>query len=422
MATNDDDANKLSEGCFDLFAALLLACGDDETRAKQGQEVQERNMIMIETITSAATNTFLLGKRKIEDDDQENTASSSSSSSSRSLVESKRRRVESSEEPIRAEPIREIKPPVKKRKRPVKRKAPVRKEPVRREPPVVTPGWVIDLMKTSKGREGDAKMIFEKAMTKTDLTSNQGRLLMPFNQMADMHFLTEAEWKILEEHHKHKGDVKKGVNVDEKMKGVDVILLRRNGNNKGWELNLRIWEMSSSFNYALCTGWNQVVRDNDLHTNQTITLWSFHSRDGTLYFAFDLPTQDEEGMALALVPVTSSSMDMVEISEEDPFACEEANRRLYQFIRSSRTPRVCVQIITNDSSGNLNLLEGGLDLNRTPPEECTEMDSDLEAVQETHHIRSTSLASLTETSQEFLTEPSLVSWRENSCALCDLNL
>ncbi|CAN7018756.1 unnamed protein product [Brassica oleracea var. botrytis] len=403
MATNDDDANKSVEGseagekrCFDLFAMLLLACGDDETRAKRGQDVQKRNMLMIDTITNAATNTFLLGKRKIDDEskNQQHIASSS-------LEESKRRRVvESNDEPIRAEPIREIKPPVKERKRPVKRKAPVRKEPVRREP-VVTPGWVVDLMKTFKGREGDLKMIFEKAMTKTDVTTNEGRLLMPFNQMADMHFLTEAEWKILEEHHKHKRDVKKGVNVDEKRKGVDVILLRRNGNNKGWELNLRIWEMRSSFNYALCTGWNQLVRDNGLQTNQTITLWSFHSDDGTLYFAFDLPTQDE-GMALALVPVnseaSSSSMDMVEISEEDPFACEEANRRLYQFIRSSRTPRVCVQIITNDSSGNLNLLEGGLDLNRTPPPECTEMDSDLEAVQET-------------TSQESLTETSLVSWR-----------
>ena len=367
MVTHDDD--KLSEGekkCFDLFATLLLAFGDDEIRARRGQD---RNLLMIHT----AATTLLSGKRKI-DDDQENTL------------------VESDEPIIRAQPIREIKTPVREINRPVKRKAPVRRETGE------TPGWVVELMKTFKGREGDAKMIFEKAMTKTDVTTNEGRLLMPFNQMADMHFLTEAEWKILEEHHKHKRDVKKGVNVDEKRKGVDVILLRRNGNNKGWELNLRIWEMSSSFNYALCTGWNQVVRDNDLHTNQTITLWSFHSRDGTLYFAFDLPTHDEQGMALALVPVTSSSMDMVEISEENPFACEEANRRLYQFIRSSRTPRVCVQIITNDSSGNLNLLEGGLDLNRTPPEECTEMDSDLEAVQET-------------TSQESLTETSLVSWR-----------
>ncbi|CAF2286829.1 BnaA04g18130D [Brassica napus] len=412
MATNDDDANRRYEcssdegekRCFDLFAALLLACGDEETRAKRGQDEQERNMLMIETITNAATNTFF--EFDDESKNQQHIASSS-------LEESKRRRVvESNDEPIRAEPIREIKPPVKKRKRPVKRKAPVRNEPVRRESPVVTPGWVIDLMKRFKGREGDAKMIFEKAMTKTDLAPNQGRLLMPFNQMADMHFLTEAEWKILEEHHKHKEDVKKGVNVDEKMKGVDVILLRRNGNNKGWELNLRIWEMSSNFNYALCTGWNQVVRDNKLKTNQTITLWSFHSRDGTLYFAFDLPTRDE-GMALALVPVnsaassSSSSMVPSEISEEDPFACEEANRRLYQFIRSSRTPRVCVQIITNDSS-NL-YLEDGLDLNRTPPEECTEMNSDLQAVQET-------------TSQESLTEPSLVPWRflEEGKQLCSM--
>ncbi|KAG2308777.1 hypothetical protein Bca52824_028525 [Brassica carinata] len=141
MATNDDDANKSVEGteagekrCFDLFAMLLLACGDDETRAKRGQDVQKRNMLMIDTITNAATNTFLLGKRKIDDEskNQQHIASSS-------LEESKRRRVvESNDEPIRAEPIREIKPPVKERKRPVKRKAPVRKEPVRREPPVVT--------------------------------------------------------------------------------------------------------------------------------------------------------------------------------------------------------------------------------------------------------------------------------------------
>nr|VDD14095.1 unnamed protein product [Brassica oleracea] len=312
MVTHDDD--KLSEGekkCFDLFATLLLAFGDDEIRAKRGQD---RNLLMIHT----AATTLLSGKRKIEDDDQENTL------------------VESDDEPIRAQPIREIKTPVREINRPVNRKAPVRREPVRREPGE-TPGWVVELMKTFKGREGDAKMIFEKAMTKTDLAPNQGRLLMPFYQMAEMDFLNEAELKILEEH--HKGDYVK--------KGVDVILLNRSG-KKRWNLNMRIWKMNTCFNYALCTGWNQVVLDNTLQRNQTITLWSFHSLDGTLYFAFDPPTP-----ALALVPVThaasSSSMDTVVISE-DPFVCEEANRRLYPFPKRRTTPRVCVPPPTSDSS------------------------------------------------------------------------
>ncbi|RID66721.1 hypothetical protein BRARA_D01840 [Brassica rapa] len=294
MVTHDDD--KLSEGekkCFDLFATLLLAFGDDELRARQ--QGQDRNLLMIHT----AATTLLSGKRKI-DDAQENT-----------LV------------PIRAQPIREIKTPVREIKRPVKRKAPVIREPV------VTPGWVIKLMKTFKGREGDAKMIFEKAMTKTDLATNQGRLLMPFYQMAEMDFLNEAELKILEEH--HKGDYVK--------KGVDVVLLNRSG-KKRWNLNMRIWKMSTCFNYALCAGWNQVVLDNDFQRNQTITLWSFHSLDGTLYFAFDPPTP-----ALSLVVISES---------EDPFVCEEANRRLYPFPKRRTTLRVCVPPPTSDSS-NLRL-------------------------------------------------------------------
>ncbi|CAG7907557.1 unnamed protein product [Brassica rapa] len=296
MVTHDDD--KLSEGekkCFDLFATLLLAFGDDELRARQ--QGQDRNLLMIHT----AATTLLLCKRKIDDDDQENT-----------LV--------ASDEP---KPIREIKTTVREINRPVKRKAPVRREPV------VTPGWVIKLMKTFKGREGDAKMIFEKAMTKTDLAPNQGRLLMPFYQMAEMGFLNEAELKILEEH--HKGDYVK--------KGVDVVLLDRSG-KKRWNLNMRIWKMSTCFNYALCAGWNQVVLDNDFQRNQTITLWSFHSLDGTLYFAFDPPTP-----ALSLVVISES---------EDPFVCEEANRRLYPFPKRRTTLRVCVPPPTSDSS-NLRL-------------------------------------------------------------------
>ncbi|KAH0930161.1 LOW QUALITY PROTEIN: hypothetical protein HID58_015888, partial [Brassica napus] len=281
VTRDDDDANKRGEGssqegekrCFDLFAALLHAYGDDETRARRGQEEQARNMLMIHTITSAATNAFLRGKRKIDDEckNQENTASSSYTSSSSHVVESKRRRVESNDEPIRAQPIREIKPPVKERKRPF-------------------------------------------------------------------------------------------------------------------------------------------VRDNDLEVNQTRRLWSFHSRDGTLFLAFDPLTpaqpqsQDEEGMALALVPFNPEASS----SSLGSFVCEEANRRLLPKIpRSSRSPRVCVSPPTSDSSDLY--LDEGLDLNRTPP---PEMDP-LEAVQEMH---------IRWTSQEAITETSLVSFTETTTVDLKLRL
>uniref|UniRef100_M4DYZ1 TF-B3 domain-containing protein n=1 Tax=Brassica campestris TaxID=3711 RepID=M4DYZ1_BRACM len=413
MATNDGDHNKRSEGerrCLDLFATLLHAFGDDETRAKRGKDVQARNMLMIETIISAATNTFLLSKRKIDDEskNQENTASSSSSSSSsRSLltvVESKRRRVvESNDEPIRAKPIREIKPPVKERKQPVKQKEPVRREPG------VTPGWLVELMRRKNGV--DAKLVIEKVITKTDLKPDQGRLLIPFKQIIE-DFLNERELSIVEEHHR--------ADRDEGLKGVDVILLNGNDAEVQWNANLRIWEMRSSFNYALCSGWNQLVRDNDLEANQTRRLWSFHSRDGKLFLAFDpltpaQPQDQDDGMALALVPfnpeASSSSMALVVTSEEDPFVCEEASRRLLPKIpRSSRTTRVCVSPPTSNSSDLY--LDEGLDLNRTPPEECTEMDP-LEAVEETH---------IRWTSQEAITETSVVSFTETTTVDLELRL
>ncbi|KAG2308820.1 hypothetical protein Bca52824_028568 [Brassica carinata] len=407
MVTNDGD-NKRWEGsssqkaekrCFDLLATLLLAFGDDETRARRGKEEQERNMLMIHTITSAATNAFLLGKRKFDDDheckNQENTASSSSSSS-RSLVESKRRRVVvSDDEPIRAEPIRQIKPPVKERKGPVQKQ----KEPVRREPGV-TPGWLVKLMRRHKGVE--AKLVIEKVITKTDLKADQGRFLAPFKQITEMDFLTETELNIVEKH--HRGDSEKG---------VDVILMNGNDAELQWSANLRIWEMRSSFNYALCSGWNQFVRQNDLAVNQTRRLWSFHSRDGTLFLAFS-PLTPAQDMSLALVPVNPEASSSSMALAEDPFVCEEEIRRLYdQVTRRRRTPRVCVGIITSDSSNNL-YLEGGLDLNRTPPPECTEMAPDLEAVQQETHI--------TSASQESLTETSLVSFTETTTLDLELRL
>ncbi|KAJ4903393.1 B3 domain-containing protein [Raphanus sativus] len=392
MVTHDDDANKRVEGskggekrCFDLLATLLLAYGNDETKAKLGQEAQERrDMLVIDTVTStsAATKAFLFGKRKIDYECNKNQENTSSSTSSRSLVEYKRRRVESSsdDEPIRAVPITQIKPRFRERKGPVKQKEPVRREPG------MTPEWLVELMRRHEGVE--AKLVIEKVITKTDLKPDQGRFLAPFKQITEMDFLNERELSIVEKH--HRGDSEKG---------LDVILLNGNDAEVNWDANLRIWEMRSNFNYALCTGWNQFVRENDLAVNQTRRLWSFHSRDGTLFLAFDPLITPVTTHAAA----SSSSMAMVVVSE-DPFVLEEINRRLLPEIpRRSRTPRVWIPDPTSDSS-NVYLLEGGLDLNRTPPPEDTdEMDLDLEDVQETH-VSSTSQESLTETSLVLFTE------------------
>ncbi|CAH8282335.1 unnamed protein product [Eruca vesicaria subsp. sativa] len=342
---------------------MLLAFGDDdEIRARRVQEEQDRNFLMIDTIT----NTFSLGKRKIDDHDQSKNQEkvTASSSSSLSLVESKKRRVVvSDDKPIRAEPIREIKPPVKERKGPVKQKEPVRRELG------VTPGWLVELMRRKKGV--DAKLVIEKVITKSDLKPEQGRFLIPFKQITEDDFLNEAELNIVEEYYSGDGE-----------KGVDVILLNSNDAEKKWNANLRVWRMKSSFNYALCSGWNLFVRENDIEVNQTRRLWSFHSRDGKLFLAFDpQPQYQDQDEAMALIhDATSSSMSPdVTRDSYNPFVCEETNKRLYPFTKRRRTLRVCVRIITRDSG---NLFEG-LEVNRTQPEECTEMAPNVVAVQET---------------------------------------
>ncbi|KAG2327682.1 hypothetical protein Bca52824_010410 [Brassica carinata] len=242
MVTDGDDDQRSEEGsmgekrCLDVLALIRGSYGEEETRSVRVREEED----------SVSTELSLFGRRKIDDEckNQQNPtnyrqdyASSSSSSSSPwslSSVESKRRRVVS-QEPIRAEPLREVRPVIR------------RKKPVKPER-WVTPEWLVNLMTRLKGV--DAKLVIDKMIQKTDVNPNQGRLLIPFNQIVEMGFLNEAELNLIDEHQK-----------DNSKKGVAVIVVASDG--REWNAKLRRWNMNCP-NYALCSGWNTVVRENNL--------------------------------------------------------------------------------------------------------------------------------------------------------------
>ncbi|KAF8099483.1 hypothetical protein N665_0243s0046 [Sinapis alba] len=246
MVTDGDDkrSEQVSRGetrCID-FLALLGSNREEETRSVQVRE--DNDSVSTELSLSIGTTD--------ECKNQQNPTSSSSSSWSLSSVES--------QEPIRAEPLREVKPLVG------------RKKPVKGEREV-TPEWLVNLMARQNGV--DAKLVINKVIQTTDINPNQGRLLIPFNQIVEKDFLNEAELNMIDEHQR-----------DNSNKGVEVIVVASDG--RKWDAKLRRWNMTCP-NYALCSGWNHVVRDAELTGKvwQILKLWSFHSQDGTkLYLAF----------------------------------------------------------------------------------------------------------------------------------------
>ncbi|VVB07467.1 unnamed protein product [Arabis nemorensis] len=132
-----------------------------------------------------------------------------------------------------------------------------------------TPEWLVNLMREENGF--DAKLIFEKELTESDVAKHQGRLLIPLNMIVDREFLNEEELNIIEQHYN-------GTHVE----GVGVTLVDSEGQQ--WDLNLRRWSMKNIVYYVLVSGWNNVVVDKRLRSGQTIRLWSFHTPHG-LYFA-----------------------------------------------------------------------------------------------------------------------------------------
>ncbi|CAA7045534.1 unnamed protein product [Microthlaspi erraticum] len=339
---------------FDLLARLLVAFRDEETRARREEKEEQRNRFLIDCVTGEAARS-LLGKRKTMErrENQENpnrldhasSSSTTSSSTSLSSVESEKRLAVV---PIRAVPIRELKPPVR--------------QPVIRRERGETPEWLVNLMREEGGV--DAKLVIEKDLMKSDLATNLTRLLIPWNQMVDMDFLSEEEQRNIDDHFNKR-----------RLTGVDVILV--DSNRQKWNLNLRRWDMKNSCNYVLVTGWTKVFRHNRLQVNQKIHLWSFHSK-GRLYLALVPPQQpqapvvaqplaldaDQDRVVAQPLPqatdgASSSAMASAVTRDSDDIyereAEEESNRRFANFPKRRRTGRVPVPEPTRDS-GELNLM------------------------------------------------------------------
>ncbi|KFK31176.1 hypothetical protein AALP_AA6G078800 [Arabis alpina] len=211
---------------------------------------------------------FSFRKRKLDEhESQQNPNHHVASSSS---LRSYKRRVAVPNEPVREiEPVRVIEAPVRQV---VKKK---------RE----TPEWLVSLMREENGF--DPKFIYEKELTQTDIAKQQNRLLIPMSKIQDTDFLNADERrKIMEHNHKHRET------------GVGVTFV--GPNRQKCELDLRIWDMRSTSNYVLVSGWYNATVSNGLVLNQTIRLWSFHTR-GKLFFALAPPVQ-APAQDLALLP------------------------------------------------------------------------------------------------------------------------
>ncbi|KFK31199.1 hypothetical protein AALP_AA6G081100 [Arabis alpina] len=148
-----------------------------------------------------------------------------------------------------------------------------------------TPEWLINLMREENGF--DPKFIYEKQLTQTDIAKQQNRLLIPMSKIQETDFLNVDERRMIMEHnHKHRET------------GVGVTFV--GPNRQKCELDLRIWDMRSTSNYVLVSGWYNATVSNGLVLNQTIRLWSFHTLK-KLFFALAPPVQ-AQAQALALLP------------------------------------------------------------------------------------------------------------------------
>ncbi|XP_010510143.1 PREDICTED: B3 domain-containing protein At2g31720-like [Camelina sativa] len=183
---------------------------------------------------------------------------------------------------------------VRRRKAPVSnKKVRRRKAPVREREAVVqergrTPEWLVNVMRENNGT--DAKMIMkEKVLEESDVNKHKARLLIPWNEIVDVDFMNEEELEIVDKHHRKKTK-----------KGLDFTLVGLKGQT--WDLNLRRWDMTSTSNYVLVTGWNKVVFSpgNRLRKGQRLQIWSFRSPD-KLYIALVTP-EPAPALAMALAP------------------------------------------------------------------------------------------------------------------------
>ncbi|KAI3719955.1 hypothetical protein L6452_20861 [Arctium lappa] len=123
---------------------------------------------------------------------------------------------------------------------------------------------------TEEMKGSDLMLVIQKILYATDLAKNQNRLSMPINQLETLEFLTADEKRLL--------DTKDGE--------IDVPLLGPTLRMHANPMKLKMWQLKTTCNYVLRTGWNQFVESNseDLKEHRKVQVWSFR-RDQQLCFA-----------------------------------------------------------------------------------------------------------------------------------------
>ncbi|KAJ0021148.1 hypothetical protein Pint_31806 [Pistacia integerrima] len=112
--------------------------------------------------------------------------------------------------------------------------------------------------------------VMQKRLTQTDVAKVNNRLSIPRKKMSNCDFVDEEEMKIL--------DDKKGVMVCVVTPSTEMV-----------ELELKKWEMGSTYTYNLIGAWIKKVVDNEanqLESGRSVRLWSFR-QDSKLCFVLD---------------------------------------------------------------------------------------------------------------------------------------
>ncbi|XP_044506992.1 putative B3 domain-containing protein At3g24850 [Mangifera indica] len=112
--------------------------------------------------------------------------------------------------------------------------------------------------------------VMQKRLTETDVAKVNNRLSIPRKQMRNCNFVDEEEMKTLDE--------KKGIKVNVVTPSMETV-----------ELELKKWEMGSTYTYNLIGAWIKKVVDkeaNQLQPGRLVQLWSFR-QDSKLCFLLD---------------------------------------------------------------------------------------------------------------------------------------
>ncbi|XP_047335064.1 B3 domain-containing protein At3g25182-like [Impatiens glandulifera] len=139
------------------------------------------------------------------------------------------------------------------------------------------PTWMIGKIQEMGG--SDVEIVFQRELYDSDVKKTNNRLSMPLSKIKN--FLSEAERKWLDETTPTMEEKKRKNKKKRKRKllnSLGVKMIDTNGNIVEEEMNVRKWTMgrnNETVIYNLVTGWNHLVKSNDLKEGMKVQLWSF---------------------------------------------------------------------------------------------------------------------------------------------------